>query len=183
PVGDGVIELGDFGVRSQERKDEPFEERAALFCADGSEVAPRGAHDARVDPVQLRMATLAYPQPGLEGWQSRGEQRVLKDADVPLDGRPRRARISSEAADVDHLPVEQRGDRKETQEPRQGGDEGLATYLLSDVGVDVRVEGRSRVVGAPHERDAPETENATQVEVGPELRRHERIHRPDRRAA
>ena len=165
PVGDLLEQLGPGVVSSQHGEHPTLDERSALLRGDRTEVPLRRAHDPWIHPVELRVPPLAHAQARLEGGHERGKQRVLEDAEIPLDRGPGRGGVARKAGDVDDLPVEQCRDREEPQEGREVPNEGLRAYLLADVQLHVRLEGGARIVGLPDQGDAAEAQDPAEVEV------------------
>ena len=87
------------------------------------------------------------------------------------------------AGDVDDLTVEERCNRKEAEEAWKIPHQRFSPDLFADVELDVGLQRGPRVSRLPHERNTAEAQHTLEVEVLPELRRHERVHRLCRGAA
>ena len=99
--------------------DKAFEQGARLLGGHGAVLLLDRAHQAGIEPVELRVLSFPHPQAGLESREPPGEKSVLEDLEIALDCRSRGARIASDSGDVDDLGVSESGDREEADEARK----------------------------------------------------------------
>src|SRR5437762_7312008 len=123
------------------------------------------------------MLPLANAQARFECWEDGDEQRVLEDAMVAVNRRPRLGRVARETCNVDRLAVKESSYRKEAQESGQVPDECLCPDFLPDIELRISLQRRFRIVRLPDERNTAETQDAFELEVLPQLGGHERVHR------
>ena len=123
------------------------------------------------------MTPLPHPQTGLERRKAKGEQGVFEDLEVALDRGARDAAVPRDAGNVHHLPVEERRDGEEPDEPREVAHERLGLDLLAHVELDVALEHGPPIVGRHDQGQRTETQGAPDIEVPAHLVRRERVHR------
>jgi hypothetical protein len=103
-------------VGAQDRQDEALKQGAAFLGGDRTQLSLSGASQPRIDPIEFRVLPFSHAQLRLECRQERRHQRVLENAEVSLDRRPRGGGIARQPRNVDHLSVEQRGHGEKPQE-------------------------------------------------------------------
>ena len=122
------------------------------------------------------MPALLDAKPGLEAGQQPGEVGVRQDVQVAGNRGPRHTRVPREAGDVDHLPVEKRGDRQETREARQVANQRLRLDLLLQIELGVGLQALAGILRLPDDGKAALAQHPAEVEVAPEFLGEERKH-------
>src|ERR1700691_2411902 len=125
-VGDLLCQVALGYVGEQQSVDVALQQRSALLGDERSVGRLRGACDAGVDPVELRVFALADAQAGGVRGQTSCEQRVFEDLDVTLDGGTGHTGVASETGDVDRLSMAEGGDGQKAGEAGEVPHERLA---------------------------------------------------------
>src|SRR6266508_3250118 len=142
-----------------------------------------GPHNSRIDPVELRMPAFSHAQSGFKRREPECQKSIFKNVDIPGYGRPGHARVPGKARNIDHLPVEQGGNREKSGETGEVADDRLGLDFLFEIQLYVSAEGFLPGVSLQNDWKAAVLQDCLQREILTQLLGDKRVHGTPERTA